>query len=95
MTELSVTSPLHQMKITQLFRRELQGSQPKYPTSHLIGFLRQKKLDKCIESFEALGIDGDMILELDKKVIESVLKEVGITSELDITKVLRYKTFCK
>ena len=95
LTELGVASPLHQMKITQLFRRELQGSQPKYPTSHLTEFLLQNKLDKYVDSIETQGIDGDMILKLDKKVIESVLKEVGITSKLDITKVLKYKTFCE
>ena len=96
LAELGVVSALHQMKIVQLFRRELQGSQAKYPTSHLLDFFRQNKLDKYIGSIETQGIDGDMILEVDKKVMEGVLEEVGVASKLDIRKILtKYKGFCK
>lgn len=30
LNELGMTSPLHQMKVVELFRRELQGKTPRY-----------------------------------------------------------------
>lgn len=94
LSKLGVESPLHQMKILRLFRRELGGMAPKYSIEHLNNFLQQNKLEKYSSIFQSCGIDGDMILEVEEKLMTSVLKEVGITSELDILKIrAKYKTF--
>ena len=94
LTELGVTSPLHQMKIMQLFRRELAGSVAEYPRHHMGQFLQQYKLEKYQPVLEGHGIDGDMILEVEEKLMKSVLREVGVTSLVDILKIRsKYKTF--
>lgn len=94
--ELGITSPLHQMKITQLFPRELRGGVAKYSMQHLSSFLQQHKLEKYTPILESYGIDGEMILEVEEKLMKVVLKEVGVTSIVDIQKIrLKYKTFCK
>ena len=94
LTKLGVTSSLHQMIIVQLFRREVQGTKAKYPKQHLSQFLRQHKLDKYVAILEDAQIDGDMVLEVEEKLMESVLREVGVTSQLDIKKIRsRYKTY--
>lgn len=93
--ELKVTSPLHQMKIMHLFKRELHGGETKYSTEHLLKFLQQYNLEKYASILEKNGIDGDMILEVEDKLMKNVLKEVGVTSQLDILKIRsKYKTFC-
>jgi hypothetical protein len=82
------------MKIMQLFRRELHGSIPKYSREHMGQFLQQYKLDKYSPTLEGHGIDGDMILEVEEKLMKSVLREVGVTSLVDILKIRsKYKTF--
>ena len=92
--ELGVSSPLHQMKIMQLFRRELQGSIATYSRDHMGQFLQQYKLSKYAPTLEGHGIDGDMILEVEEKLMKSVLREVGVTSLVDILKIRsKYKTF--
>ena len=93
---MGVTSPLHQMKIIQLLRREIQGTVAKYPIQHLSDFLRQLKLDKYIPNLEENGIDGDMILEVEEKLMKSVLKEMGVTNSRDVNKIrTRYKALEK
>lgn len=92
--ELGVSSPLDQMKIMQLFRRELQGSIARYSRDHMSQFLQQYKLGKYMPTLESHGIDGDMILEVEEKLMKSVLREVGVTSLVDILKIRsKYKTF--
>lgn len=91
--ELGVRSPLHKMKIMQLFRREIQGTVVKYPVEHVSKFLQQYKLNQCISNLEANEIDGDMILGVEKKLMESVLKEIGV-KPLDANRIRsKYKSF--
>ncbi len=93
-SELGVKSALHQMKISQLFIRELHGTTLKYSRSHLNQFLRKNNLEEHISTMEENGIDGDMILEVENELMENVLKEVGITSTEDITTICsKYKSF--
>lgn len=93
LTKLGITSPLHQMKIMQLLHREFKGSVAKHSTQHLCQFLKEIELDKYVSIFEQHEIDGDMMLEVDNKLMEAVLKEVGITSMLDIIKIRsKYRT---
>ena len=92
--ELEVKSPLHQMKIMELFRRELQGTEAKYSKDHVSVFLKQYKLDKYVPMLESHGIDGDMILEVEEKLMKSVLKEIGVTSLVDVGKIrAKYITY--
>ena len=94
LSALDVTSSLHQMKIMHLFPRELQGTGAKYSTEHLSHFLQENKLGKYISRLKDNGIDGDMILEVDKELMENVLKEIGITFIVDIRKIRnKYKTY--
>ena len=90
--ELGVDSALHQMKIMQLFHRELLGTDPQYSRDHLNQFLKENKLDKYAGKLEEHGIDGDMIAKVDFKIMKTVLKEIGITSSVDAGKICsRYK----
>ncbi len=93
--ELGVASPVHQMKIMQLFRRELEGSVgAKYDQDHVIRFLQQYKLEKYVSALGEHGIDGDMVLQVEEKLMKSVLREVGVASLVDNLKIRsKYKTF--
>lgn len=92
--ELTVESPLHQMLIMELFRRELKGGEIKYSTDYMMDFLKQYRLDKYGPSLLSHGIDGDMLLDVDDKLMKSVLKEVGVTSLVDALKIKsKFKTF--
>ena len=94
LAELGVASPLHQMKIMQLFRRQLQGSVARFSQHHMTQFLQHYKLEKYTPTLEGHGIDGDMILEVEEKLMKSVLREVGVTSLVDILKIRsKYKTY--
>ena len=92
--ELGVESPLHQMLIMELFRRELKGGEVKYSADYMMDFLKQYRLDKYGPSLQQHGIDGDMLLDVDDKLMKSVLKEVGVTSLVDALKIKsKFKTF--
>ena len=80
LASLSVTSPLHQMKIMQLFHREVHGTVLKFSNEHLTQFLCQHKLDVhiSISTLKEHWIDGDMILDVEKSLMESVLEEIGV-----------------
>ena len=95
-SDMDVDSPLHQMKIMQLFRRKLQGSiDPRYSTEHLCHFLEQNDLEQYTAVFQENGIDGDMILEVDKDLMVKVLTELQIPKK-DIRKIrVCYETYCK
>ncbi len=94
LSELSVSSSLHQMRIMQLFNRELLGATPTYSRDHLNQFLQDNKLDKYASKLEENGIDGDMIVNVDSKIMKVVFKEIGITSAVDIAKICsKYKKF--
>ena len=92
--ELGVESPLHQMLIMELFRRELKGGAVKYSVDYMMDFLSQYKLEKYGSTLSSHGIDGDMLLDVDDKLMKSVLKEVGVTSLVDALKIKsKFKTF--
>lgn len=57
-------------------------------------FLQQYKLEKYAPMLECHGIDGDMILGVEGKLMKSVLSEVGVTSAVDSLKIrTKFKTF--
>ena len=92
--EVDVKLPVHQMKIMHLFRRELQGGTAKYSRDHVARFLQQYRLDKYTPTLEEHGIDGDMILEVEEKLMKTVLRDVGVKSLVDVSKIRsKYKTF--
>lgn len=92
--EMGVKLPVHQMKILHLFQRELQGGIARYSKDHMTQFLRQYRLDKYTPTLEEHGIDGDMILEVEEKLMKTVLRDVGVKSLVDVAKIRsKYKTF--
>lgn len=97
--EMNVASPFHQMKIMYLIPREVQGSEAKYSINHLSQFLQQQEeshLQKYIPILKKHGIDGDLILNVEEKLMKSVLKEIGVTNAVDRVKICsKYKTFVK
>lgn len=96
LSELGVTNPLHLMKIMQLFPREVQGTESKYSNDHLSHFLQKdERLHKYIPILKEHGIDGDMILQVNDKLVTNVLKQIGVNSALDRSRICKYKTFCK
>ena len=91
LASLHVTSPLHQMKIMQLFRREVHGTVMNYSSEHLTQFLRQNKLDMFISTLKEHWIDGDMILEVEKSLMESVLEEIGVSPPMNTVMINLYQ----
>ena len=75
-----------------LFQRSLQGGEAQYSLESVLNFLGQNKLDKYHAVFQESGMDGDLLLEAD----DNVLKELGVKSALDRTRIrTKYKTFVK
>ena len=73
-----------------LFRRSLQGGETQYPLQSVLAFLEQNKLGKYSAIFQESGMDGDLLLEAD----DTVLKELGVSSGLDRTRIkTKYKKF--
>ena len=58
----------------------------------MLAFLEQYKLDKYSETFQQWNMNGDLLLEAD----DSVLKEMGVSSSVERTRIkTKYKTFVK
>lgn len=95
--ELQMKKSLHQMKIKQLFPRELKRCTPKYSTDHLCTFLeeKQQKLVKYAPELRSHAIDGDMILDVDDILMKKALMEVGLSKLETIKLISTYKTFVK
>ena len=75
-----------------MFQRSLQGGEAQYSLETVLNFLGQNKLDKYHAVFQESGMDGDLLLEAD----DNVLKELGVKSALDHTRIrTKYKTFVK
>ena len=56
----------------------------------MLAFLEQNKLGKYSAIFQESGMDGDLLLEAD----DTVLKELGVSSGLDRTRIkTKYKKF--
>ena len=94
LSELGVDDALDKVKILVGFRRYLEGVAARFSVSRLVVALSQSNLAKYRKPFEQHGIDGDMLLYEDEALVRSMLKEVGINSELIITRILsKFKTF--
>ena len=73
-----------------LFQRRLHGGVVQYPLQSVLDFLKQYKLDKHCPIFQEWGMDGDLLLQAD----DNVLKDMGVNSALDRTRIrAKYKTF--
>ena len=91
--ELEVTRAFDKLRILVLFRRKLRGGKAKHPVSEVVKCLQEINLDKYRDIFEKNNIDGDMLLYEDGTLVKNMLKEVGITSQIDITKIRsKFKT---
>ena len=75
-----------------LFQRRLQGDVVQHPLQTVLDFLQEYKLDKYRTTFEERGMDGDLLLKADDRV----LKDLGVKSAVDRIKIkTKYKTFIK
>ncbi len=88
--DFDVKSPLHQMKIIELFQREINNIEIKYSFEQLSGFLKDIKLEKYIPTLKKNGIDGDMILKVKKKHMRAVLKEIGLKDGDTLKLITKY-----
>lgn len=94
LAECEVDKPIHRMVIIELLRREQEETSVKYSNEHLNQFLCKEKLDDIIPILKENCIDGDMILNIDRKVITDALKVIGLTAT-QIAKIRsRYPKFC-
>ncbi len=78
--DYGVKSPLHQIKIMELFQGELAFEQ----------FLKDIKLEKHIPTLRDNGIDGDMILKVEKKKMKAVLREIGLNAGDTLMLITKY-----
>ena len=73
-----------------LFQRRLMGGVVQHSLQTVLDFLKNYKLDKYSATFQEKGMDGDLLLKADNRV----LKELGVTSAVDCKKIrTKYKTF--
>ena len=94
LSELGVESALDKLKILVGFKRHLEGSSVKFTVSKLVVCLSQNNLVKYRKPFEQHGVDGDLLLYEDKELVRSMLKEIGIDSNIAITRIIsRFDTF--
>ena len=94
LSELGVESALDKVKILVGFRRYLKGGVVKFSASKLVTALSQSSLEKYCRPFEQHGVDGDMLLYEDEELVRGMLKEIGIGSNLAITRIIsKFKTF--
>ena len=94
LSDLGVNSALDKIRILVGFRRQLEGGGVKFSTSKLVVALSQNNLSKHRKPFEEHKVDGDMLLYEDEDLVRSMLKEIGIKRNLDITKIIaKFKTF--
>ena len=88
LAELNVESALDKLKILVGFKRHVEGTGVKFSTSKLVVFLSQNKLGKYRKPFEQHRVDGDLLLYEDRELVRSMLKEIGIDSNLAITRII-------
>lgn len=94
LVELGVESALDKLKILVGFKRYVEGTGVKFTTSMLVVALAQHNLSKYRKPLEDHGVDGDLLLYEDKELVRSMLKEIGIDSNLAITKIIsKFDTF--
>ncbi len=85
--ELGVESFLDCVRIMTLFPRRLQDTEPRFPVSEVLRFLRGTKFEKYIHVFELHEIDGDMLVDTEQGLMKNVLKEIEIGA-VDTGKIL-------
>ena len=94
LSELGVESALDKLKILVGFKRYVEGTGIKFTTSKLVVALSQNNLSKHRKPFEQHGVDGDLLLYEDKELVRSMLKEIGISSNLTMTRIIsKFETF--
>ena len=94
LSELGVESALDKLRILVGFRRYLEGGGMRFSVSKLVVALSQNNLGKYRKPFEQNGVEGDLLLHEDGELVRSMLKEIGIGSDLAITKIIsKFKTF--
>jgi hypothetical protein len=94
LSELGVESALHKLKILVGFKRHVEGTGVKFTTSKLVVALSQNNLGKHRKPFEQYGVDGDLLLYENKELVRSMLKEIGINSNLVVTRIIsKFETF--
>lgn len=79
--DLGVTNPLHRLKISVLFRRQLEGVgkvAKRYPVEEVVRFLHAHKMSEFVGMFEQHCIDGEMLMEAS----EDALNELGVTKQI-------------
>ena len=79
--ELGVTNPLHRLKISILFRRQLEGVgkiAKRYPVEEVIRFLNAHKMNEFVEKFKEEQIDGEMLMEAS----DDTLNELGVQKQI-------------
>lgn len=79
--ELGVKNPLHRLKISILFRRQLEGLgkiAKRYPVEEVARFLHAHKMSEFVEKFEEEKIDGEMLMEAP----DEVLDELGVKKHI-------------
>ena len=73
-----------------LFHRRLLGGVVQHSLQTVLDFLKHYELDKYSATFQEKGIDGDLLLEADDRV----LKELGVNSAVDHRRIkTQYKKF--
>ena len=78
LADLGVSSPLHQVLITQLFDRKMKSTIPRFTFKHLSDFLSLHNLEIYSSRIENSGIDGDMIIAVSNKKMQSALQELKV-----------------
>ena len=81
--DLGVETVLDWIRITVLYRRELQGGDSGKPQQALLEILKNKKLLQYVNKFQHSGVDADMLLYASTSGHQhQLLEEVGITKPL-------------
>ena len=94
LSDIGVESALDKVKILVGFRQHLEGGTAKFSVSKLVVALQQSNLGKYRKLFEQHRVDGDMLLYEDEELVRSMLKEIGIDKNIDITRIMsKFKTF--
>ena len=94
LAELGVESALDKLRILVGFRRYLERGEVKFSSSKLVVALTTSNLGKYRKLIEQNGVDGDMLLYEDEKLVRTMLEEIGVESGLNITRIIsKFKTY--
>ena len=79
--DIGVTNALHRLKISILFRRQLEDISKiakRYPTEEVVRFLHNNRMSEFVDKFEKNQIDGEMLMEAS----DEVLDELGVRKHI-------------